>query len=258
MMMIRRLTILATLTCGITVTGCGGGSSVSPQTSQAFLQGGHLDSLAVQAANAGFFDRYRLLAYPTAALMQNLSPSTVTLSVDGSFAVVSEASSWSWWARRLAAIPPPPTRSTPSRCGRTATPMRLCFTQIAQPDTALEDAPRISAARSPTRATPRRCSRSPSPARRTSATSSRHRRPMPLRDRASPPAPHARRAQPRPRLQPFSRRPPPTTHAVFLALASQFHQRCAHRPARQHRRHGTPSGSLLARPRHMASFLRTD
>ncbi len=83
-MMIRRLTILATLTCGLAAVGCGGGSSVNPESSPAFVQGAHLDSLAVQAANGHFFDRYRLLAYPTAALMQNLSPSTVSLKVDGS------------------------------------------------------------------------------------------------------------------------------------------------------------------------------
>lgn len=63
--------------------GCGGGSSINPESSAAFKEGAHLDTLAVQAASAGFSDRYRLLAYPIAALMENVTPSTVTLTVDG-------------------------------------------------------------------------------------------------------------------------------------------------------------------------------
>lgn len=81
-MYIRRLKILGALAGGLAAAGCGG-SSVNPESSKAFVEGAHLDSLAVQAANGRFEDRYRLLAYPIAAMMENVTPSLVTLSVDG-------------------------------------------------------------------------------------------------------------------------------------------------------------------------------
>jgi hypothetical protein len=42
-----------------------------------------LDTQAVNAATAGQFDRFRLLAYPTAAMSENLAPASVSLTVDG-------------------------------------------------------------------------------------------------------------------------------------------------------------------------------
>lgn len=84
-MYIRRLKILGALAgVGLAAAGCGSSSSINPESSQAFVEGAHLDSLAVQAADNGNSDRYRLLTYPIAAMMENVSPSSVTLSVDGS------------------------------------------------------------------------------------------------------------------------------------------------------------------------------
>jgi len=82
-MRIRRLAVLGVIVGGAVIAGCGG-SSFNPRSSASYRLGVHLDTLAVQAANAGLFDRYRLLSYPIAALMENLAPSSVTMSVDGS------------------------------------------------------------------------------------------------------------------------------------------------------------------------------
>jgi hypothetical protein len=82
-MYIRRLKILGALAGLLVAAGCGG-SSISPESSKAFVEGAHLDSLAVQAANSGYSDRYRLLTYPVAAMMEDVAPTSVTLNVDGS------------------------------------------------------------------------------------------------------------------------------------------------------------------------------
>jgi hypothetical protein len=141
-MMIRHLTILGMLMCGLAAAGCGGGSSTNPQSSQAYLQGAHLDSLAVQAANGGFFDRYRLLAYPTAALIQNLTPSKVTVGVDGSNqtyeGVVLEL------VGTTAGSNPTPSDSIYAiSVWNDSSVDELVFTQIALPDT-LEDAENLT------------------------------------------------------------------------------------------------------------------
>jgi hypothetical protein len=82
-MRIRGFGVVATIASGLVLGGCGG-SSFNPQSSSSYREAVHLDTLAVQAANAGQFDRYRLLSYPIAALMENLAPTSVTLMVDGS------------------------------------------------------------------------------------------------------------------------------------------------------------------------------
>ena len=100
-------------------------------------------SLARSASpNNHFFDRYRLLAYPTAALMQNLPASTVTLSVDGTSqsyqGVVLEL------VGTTAGSNPIPSDSIAIRCGRIATPMRSCSRRSRFPTR--WRTPRISAA----------------------------------------------------------------------------------------------------------------
>jgi hypothetical protein len=82
-MHIRQSAILITLVAGLAAAGCGGSSPVKPQSSASYREAEHLDTLATRAATAGQYDRYRLLAYPIAALLENVTPSTVTLSVDG-------------------------------------------------------------------------------------------------------------------------------------------------------------------------------
>jgi hypothetical protein len=81
-MRIRWLGVVATIVGGLAMMeGCA--SSLNPQSSTSYREAVHLDTLAVQASNAGQFDRYRLLSYPIAALAENLAPTSVTLSVDG-------------------------------------------------------------------------------------------------------------------------------------------------------------------------------
>ena len=252
-MMIRRLTILAALTCGLGAAGCGGGSSsVNPQSSQAFAQGAHLDSLAVQAANGGFFDRYRLLAYPTAALMQNLSPSTVTLSVDGTsqtyLGVVLEL------VGTTAGSTPTPSDSIYAiSLWSDSNADEIVFTQIALPDT-LEDAEDLSGTVSnpgdsatvlsvSLPSTPNKCHLFTPPEPNAAVTS--------LTSGTTCSAGTATTA--------FTTYFTPTTsnpHSVF-ALASQSINAVrivlpANTGGMERLR------SLLARPRHMASFLRTD
>jgi hypothetical protein len=82
-MRIRWLGVVATIVGGPMLLGGCGGSSLNPQSSASYREAVHLDTLAVQASNAGQFDRYRLLSYPIAALAENLAPTAVTLSVDG-------------------------------------------------------------------------------------------------------------------------------------------------------------------------------
>ena len=135
-MHLRRLAVSSVILSGALLIGCGG-SSFNPRSSASYRQGVHLDTLAVQAANAGLFDRYRLLSYPIAALMENLAPSSVTMSVDGT--------SQKYQAAVLELVG--------SRDSATATPSdslfvvvtwsdsnanELVYTQIALPDT-LED-----------------------------------------------------------------------------------------------------------------------
>jgi hypothetical protein len=52
----------------------------SPTTQQLAL---HLDSLQQMAATCGQSDRYRLLAYPVAALAENVTPVAISLTVNG-------------------------------------------------------------------------------------------------------------------------------------------------------------------------------
>jgi hypothetical protein len=143
-MHIRRLSIIGMLAGGVTAAGCGGGgkSPVNPGSSASFVLGAHLDSLAVQAATAGNFDRYRLLSYPIAALMENLSPSSVSVSVDGSTqsyqAVMLEL------VGQSAGTTPAPAESLFAVAAWSdSNADELVFTEVALPDT-LEDAEDLS------------------------------------------------------------------------------------------------------------------
>jgi hypothetical protein len=137
-MHIRRLTILGAVAGGLAAAGCGSSSSINPESSASYREGVHLDTLAVQAANAGYSDRYRLLSYPIAALMENLPPSSVSLSVDGATetyqAVVLEL------VGTTAGSSPTPSDSIYAIVAWSDTNANeLVFTEIALPDT-LEDA----------------------------------------------------------------------------------------------------------------------
>ena len=67
--------------CGMsTLTACGGSTAPSAPS---FNEARHLDTLALQAASAGEFDRFRLLQYPIAILAHGVSPESVTVSVNG-------------------------------------------------------------------------------------------------------------------------------------------------------------------------------
>lgn len=142
-MHIRRLAILGTLAGGLAAAGCGGSSPVKPQApSASYLQAVHLDTLADQAANAGHFDRYRLLSYPIAALLENVVPSSVTISVDGTSqnyqAVVLEL------VGDTSGVSPAPAESLfVVAAWSDSNADELVYTQVALPDT-LEDAEDLS------------------------------------------------------------------------------------------------------------------
>ena len=74
--------IVTSLAVGIGLTACGG-SSTAPGPTATQMMAASLDTQAVNAATAGQFDRFRLLAYPTAAMSENLAPLSVSLTVDG-------------------------------------------------------------------------------------------------------------------------------------------------------------------------------
>jgi hypothetical protein len=78
---LERWCIAATMAMGTALSGCG--SSTSPTSSKDFHEAEHLDTLAVNAAAGGQFDRYRLLTYPIAVLAENVTPASVSLTVDG-------------------------------------------------------------------------------------------------------------------------------------------------------------------------------
>jgi hypothetical protein len=73
--------------------GCGSsGKSTgtkTPTTNQVLAL--HLDTLQQNAADSGESDRYRLLSYPIAALAENVTPATISLTVDGSAQTYSAA-----------------------------------------------------------------------------------------------------------------------------------------------------------------------
>lgn len=136
-MYIRRLKILSALAGALAAWGCGG-SSINPESSKAFLEAAHLDTLAVNAAQAGNSDRYRLLTYPIAAMMENVTPSSVTLSVDGKSetyqGIVLEV------VGTTAGSTPTPSDSIYAiTTWSDSNADELVFTEIALPDT-LEDA----------------------------------------------------------------------------------------------------------------------
>jgi len=68
-----------------TAIGCGSSSSTGPKTPTANqVLALHLDSLQQNAADSGESDRYRLLSYPIAALAENVTPVTISLTINGS------------------------------------------------------------------------------------------------------------------------------------------------------------------------------
>lgn len=133
----RGLAILAAVTGGLAVVACGGSSPSSPKTTSSSVLGGHLDSLAAQAATAGQFDRYRLLSYPIAALMENLTPSSVTVSVDGS-SQTYEAAVLELVGTTGGTTPTPNDSVYVVVAWSDSNADELVYTQIALPDT-LED-----------------------------------------------------------------------------------------------------------------------
>jgi hypothetical protein len=78
--------LLATATIGVALGACGSSkvtSTGSTSGDTVYAQAQHFDSLAQQAASAGYFDRSRLLTYPTAVLAEGVAPATVSVTVDG-------------------------------------------------------------------------------------------------------------------------------------------------------------------------------
>jgi hypothetical protein len=82
----RQVTRVWAFVAAAAVLGMGGlagcSSSTSPSNS-AFALAEHFDSLAMQAANSGNFDRSQLLTYPTAILAEGVTPATVSISAGG-------------------------------------------------------------------------------------------------------------------------------------------------------------------------------
>jgi hypothetical protein len=66
---------------GALLTACG--SSTAPKPTATQQMAAQMDTQAVNAASNQQFDRFRLLAYPIAAMSQNVTPATVPLLVNG-------------------------------------------------------------------------------------------------------------------------------------------------------------------------------
>ncbi len=123
---------IAIVAAGVALVGCGG--STAPTVTASFRQAAHLDTLAVNAAAAGQFDRYRLLTYPIAALAENVTPATVSVTVDGA------AQNYQGLALELvgqsAGANPAPGDSTFVLVTWTGTNVdELVYTQLVLPDT---------------------------------------------------------------------------------------------------------------------------
>jgi len=134
-MRVGHIATLGIAAAGIVVGACS--SPFNPQSSASYRLGVHLDTLAVNAASAGQVDRYRLLAYPIAALMENLAPSTVSMTVNGTAsnfkAVVLEL------VGETAGSSPVPSDSVfVVAAWSDSNASKVIYVQMAQPDT-LED-----------------------------------------------------------------------------------------------------------------------
>jgi hypothetical protein len=129
---------------GVVAAACSSSSPVKPGsgTSASFVLGAHLDTLAVQAAQAGFSDRYRLLSYPIAALMENLVPSSVSVSVDGTTETY-QAAVLELVGTTAGSSPTPAESLFVVAAWSDSNADELVFTQVALPDT-LEDAEDLS------------------------------------------------------------------------------------------------------------------
>jgi hypothetical protein len=77
----RWIGLTVSLAVGAAMSACG--SSTAPKPTATQLMAAQLDTQAITAASNQQFDRYRLLAYPIAAMSENLTPATVSLMVDG-------------------------------------------------------------------------------------------------------------------------------------------------------------------------------
>jgi hypothetical protein len=73
------------LTVAVTAVGCGSSSTGphKPAAANAALAL-HLDSLQQQAADSGEEGRFQYLSYPIAALAENVTPATISLTMNGS------------------------------------------------------------------------------------------------------------------------------------------------------------------------------
>lgn len=77
----RWIGLSCSLAIGAAISACG--SSTAPKATATQLMAAQIDTQAVNAAAAQQFDRFRLLAYPIAAMSQNVTPASVSLLVDG-------------------------------------------------------------------------------------------------------------------------------------------------------------------------------
>ncbi len=77
----RWIGISTSLMVGAILSACG--SSTAPKATATQQMAAQMDTQAVNAASNQQFDRFRLLAYPIAAMSQNVTPANVSLMVDG-------------------------------------------------------------------------------------------------------------------------------------------------------------------------------
>jgi len=76
--------MICTVAIGVVASACGSSGSTGPKEPTATqLAALHLDTLAEAAAAENYFDRFRLIEYPMAAMSENVGPASVTVTVDG-------------------------------------------------------------------------------------------------------------------------------------------------------------------------------
>ena len=118
--------------------GCGSSSATAP-AGRNYTEAEHLDSLAQAASAAGYFDRGRLLTYPTAVLAEGVTPKTVSVSVDGA-PVNYQVVGAELLQTSAGSIGGPPTDSVfVIVAWQGANVDELIYTQISTPDT-IDDA----------------------------------------------------------------------------------------------------------------------
>jgi hypothetical protein len=77
--------VIGTVALGVVASACGssGNSTGFKGPTATQLESLHLDTLAQAAAAESYFDRFRLIEYPMAAMSENVGPASVTVTVDG-------------------------------------------------------------------------------------------------------------------------------------------------------------------------------